>query len=211
MNAPPSGARQTTGRPLSLCHFYIAGRPQLSISYALWLICVETSTASGLCTIMSLMSLRTHGHRSPAELRDDVCRAPAASAELVSAALDLVAARCAAPNCADQARRIRALIGTHAWTDAILAVVDLDRSRAIRQLSHDEGEWICRIGSRWAVPDWLDDNVHFTHPVLPLAILGALLSALAQNEKAAVPATSVPSSRQRFGHSISAVSCDNYV
>ena len=158
-----------------------------------------------------MMSLRTHGHRSPAELRDDVCQAPAASAELVSAALDLVAGRCAAPNCAAQARRIRALIDAHAWTDAILATVDLDRSRAVRQIGHDDGEWICRIGSRWAVPDWLDDSVHFTHPVLALAILGALLSALAPNEKAAVPATSVPSSRQRLGHSISAVSCDNYV
>src|SRR5580658_9302582 len=158
-----------------------------------------------------MISLRTHGYGSPAELRDDVCRAPAGSAELVSAALDLVAGRCAAPNCADQARRIRALIGAQAWTDAILAIVDLDRSRAVRQLSHDEGEWICRIGSRCALPDWLDDSVHFAHPVLPFAILGALLSALAQNEKAAVPATSVPSSRQRLGHAISAVSCDNYV
>jgi hypothetical protein len=156
------------------------------------------------------MLLRKHGHRSPAELRDDVCQAPAACTELVSAALDLVAARCAAPSCAGQARRIRALIGADAWTDAILAIVDLDRSRAIRQLSHDDGEWICRIGSRWAVPDWLDDSVHFSHPVLALAILGALLGALAQNEEAPVPATSVPSSRHGLGHSISAVSCDNY-
>ena len=156
------------------------------------------------------MSLRTHGRRSPADLRDVLSGAPAASAELISAVLDLMAARRALPDRASRTQQIRALIDAQAWTDAALAIVDLDRSRAVRQLSHDEGEWSCRIGSQWAVPDWLDDSALFLHPALPLAILGALLESLAQREGAAIPATSVPSSGSRRGHSIAAVACDNY-
>jgi hypothetical protein len=157
-----------------------------------------------------MISLRTHSRRSPTELRDALSGAPAASAELISAALDVMAARCALPDRAGRTQRIRALIDTQAWTDAALAIVDLDRSRTVRQISHDDGEWSCRIGSRWAVPDWLDDSALFLHPALPLAILGALLESLAQREEVAIPATSVPSSGSRRGHSIPAVACDNY-
>jgi hypothetical protein len=157
-----------------------------------------------------MISLRTHRRPSPAELRDALSGAPAASAELTSAALDVMAARCALPDRAGRTQRIRALIDTQAWTDAALAIVDLDRSRTVRQISHDEGEWSCRIGSRWAVPDWLDDSALFLHRALPLAILGALLESVAQRHEAAVPATSVPSSGSPRGHSIPAVACDNY-
>jgi len=69
-----------------------------------------------------------------------------------------------------------------AWTDAALAMVELARSRAVRRLSRDDGEWRCAIGSQWPVPEWLDDVVEFSHPVLPLAILGALIEALPKLE-----------------------------
>jgi len=157
------------------------------------------------------MSLRTQDRRSPAELRNELGVAQAASAELVSAALDLMAARCAMPNRADQAARIRELIGAQAWTDAVLAIVDLDHSRAVRRLIHDDGEWSCRIGSRWAVPDWLDDSVEFSHPVLPLAVLGALVDALRQAPATIRSSTSVPQSHASPAGSIPAVSCENYL
>jgi hypothetical protein len=157
-----------------------------------------------------MMSLRTHSRRSATELRDALGGAPAASAELISAALDVMAARCALPDRVSRTQRIGALIDAQAWTDAALAIVDLDRSRAVRQITHEEGEWSCRIGSRWAVPDWLDGSALFLHPAPSLAILGALLESLAQREDQATAATSVPSSGSRRGHSIPAVACDNY-
>jgi hypothetical protein len=158
-----------------------------------------------------MMSLRTHSCRSPNELRDALDGASAPAADLLSSALDLMSTHCALPDRADRARRIRALIDAQAWIDAALAIVDLDRSHAVRQISHDDGEWSCRIGSRWAIPDWLDNSVQFTHRVLPLAILGALLDARAQSEEAVAPATSVPLSRSGRGYAIPAVSCDNYI
>ena len=160
-----------------------------------------------------MMSLRMHRHRSAAELRHALDGAPQASADLVSAALDLMAARCALPDRAGRTQRIRTLIDAQAWTDAVLAIVDLDRSRGVRRIDCDGGEWLCRVGSRWAVPDWLDDSVQFTHPALPLAILGALMESLALGRGGAVAAatpTAVPPSRSRRGDSIPAVACDNY-
>ena len=156
-----------------------------------------------------MMSLRTYPCRSAGELRNALDRAPGASADLVSAVLDLTAARCALPDRVDRTQRIRVLIDAQAWTEAALAIVELDRSCAVRQINHEEGEWICRIGSRWAVPDWLDDTLQFTHPALPLAILGALLESLARREEAPASAVSVPSSGSRRDNSIPAVACDN--
>jgi hypothetical protein len=157
------------------------------------------------------MSFLGQTHRAPEDLRREIRRLDTVTGEVASAALDLVLAHCAAANRAEQARRIRELIGSKAWTDAGLAMVELARSRAVRRLSREDGEWHCTIGSQWPVPDWLDDSVEFSHAVLPLAILGALIDALGRGQAAIAPATSVPQSRSDLRDSIAAVSCDNYL
>ena len=62
-----------------------------------------------------------------------------------------------------------------------------------------------------SVVDWLDDAVEFGHAVLPLAILGALIEALARNPAENASMASVPRSRSDLVDSIAAVSCDNYI
>jgi hypothetical protein len=135
----------------------------------------------------------------------------AVTGDIASKVLDCALAHCATPNRAAQARRIRELIESHAWTDAALAMVDLAHSRAVRRIMREDGEWHCSIGSQWPVPDWLDDTVACSHAVLPLAILGALMEALIQPQVATARAASVPASGADLRDSISAVSCDNYL
>ena len=158
-----------------------------------------------------MMWSRTHSRQLPVELRDALFAAPAASAELVSAALDVMAARCALPDRASRTQRVRALIAAHAWTDAALAIAAFDHGRAVRRLVYEDGEWHCRIASPWAVPDWLDDSIDFSHSVLPLAILGALIDAPQLVPATARAPASVPRSQTVSAGSIPAVSCDNYI
>ncbi len=152
-----------------------------------------------------------HPRRSSAKLRTEISQAPAATSELVFGALDLMVARRAAPYRAAWTQRIRALIDAQAWTDAVLAIADFDRSRSIHHVVYEDGEWHCRIGSQWAVPHWLGESAEFSHPVLALAILGALIDTLAwAPETRSSPASAA---RQQSGetNSIAAVSCDNYL
>jgi hypothetical protein len=151
-----------------------------------------------------------HTCSASARLRNEISQAPAATSALVSAALDLMGARCAAPHGEARTQQVRALIDAHAWTDAALAIADLDRSRTIRHLVHEDGEWHCGIGSQWAVPDWLDDTAAFSHPVLALAILGALIDTLSWAPARDIPQSSAPRWPSRETDAISAVSVDNY-
>ena len=150
-------------------------------------------------------------HRASEDLRRQICRLDAVTGDLASTVLDCALAHCGAPNRAERAQRIRELIAAMAWTDAALAMVELARSRAVRRLSRDDGEWRCAIGSQWPVPEWLDDVVEFSHPVLPLAILGALIEALARSRAESTSTASVPQCRSDLVDSIPAVSCDNYL
>ena len=156
------------------------------------------------------MSFHPQAHSTPEKLRRDICRADAVSAVLASAVLDLAFAPCAAPNRAHHAQRVRELIGAQAWTDAALALVELNPSRVVRRLSHDDGEWCCIIGSHWPMPEWLDDTVEFGHAELPLAILGALIESLRERSVATPATTSVPRSRSDLRDAITCVDCGNF-
>jgi len=151
-----------------------------------------------------------HTHGSTARLRNEISRAPAATRELVSAALDLMVAQRPAPYPAASTQRVRALIDAQAWTDAVLAIADLDRSRAIRYVVNEDGEWHCRIGSHATVPHWLGDTAECSHAVLALSILGALIETLAWRAASDLSAVSAPRSSAGEIDAIPAVSCDNY-
>src|ERR1700721_2626809 len=105
-----------------------------------------------------MLALRTYRCRSAEEWRDELGSTLAVHAEMLSAVLDLMAARCALPDRDGRTQRIRALIDAQAWTDAALAIVDLDHARTVRQLGHDDGEWYCGLGSRGGLPDLLRDR-----------------------------------------------------
>jgi len=151
-----------------------------------------------------------HPHDPSESLQREIRNADVVTADLVSAVLELALAHCAPSDQGPQPKRIRELIAARAWTDAALALVALDRSRVLRHVIYDEGEWCCALGSLAPLPAWLDDTIECAHAELPLAILGALVEAFAIKSAPAPTATSVPRSRAEPRNLTAYVDCDNF-
>src|SRR6516164_6689829 len=74
--------------------------------------------------------------------------------------------------------RIERLIESEAWTDAALALIELELPRwQVRRIVYDEGEWHCALSRQRELPDWLDQSIEVHRADLALAILGALVEA----------------------------------
>src|SRR5438445_12479949 len=77
-----------------------------------------------------------------------------------------------------KAARVERLIQSQAWTDAALALIDLELPQwQIRRLAYDDGEWYCSLSRQRELPDWLDQSIETRHADLALAILSALVEA----------------------------------
>ena len=136
------------------------------------------------------MPLRSE-HRHPAELNDRLRDAHAVTAELV---LEVIAEACRRfPSVGQTGKtaRIERLIRSGAWTDAALALIDLELPQwQVRRIAYDEGEWYCALSRERELPDWLDQSIEARHADLALAILGAFADA--QAVTAPSSRTSVP-------------------
>jgi hypothetical protein len=74
--------------------------------------------------------------------------------------------------------RVEQLIRSGAWTDAALALIDLELPFwQVRRLAYDDGEWYCALSRERELPDWLDQSIEARHPDLALAILSAFVEA----------------------------------
>ncbi len=92
----------------------------------------------------------------------------------------------------EKTARIERLIGSDAWTDAALALIDLELPLwQVRRIAYDEGEWYCALSRERELPDWLDRSIEARHADLALAILGAFVEAQRITAPASRP--SVPS------------------
>jgi hypothetical protein len=77
-----------------------------------------------------------------------------------------------------KAARIERLIQSGAWTDAALALIDLELPQwQIRRIAYDEGEWHCALSRQRELPEWLDQSIETHHADLALAILSAFVEA----------------------------------
>src|ERR1700745_1644509 len=73
----------------------------------------------------------------------------------------------------EKTARVDRLIRSGAWTDAALALIDLELPLwHVRRLAYDEGEWHCALSRERELPDWLDQAIEPRHADLALAILG---------------------------------------
>ena len=117
-------------------------------------------------------------HADPADLSDRLGNATTVTPKLMS---DLVAGVCRRfPSFGqpEKTTRIRELIQFRAWTDAALALIDLELPFwQARRIAYDEGEWYCALSRERELPDWLDRSVEARHPDLALAILSAFIEA----------------------------------
>jgi len=89
----------------------------------------------------------------------------------------------------EKTRRIERLIGSEAWTDSALALIDLELPQwQVRRIAYDEGEWHCALSRQRELPEWLDQSVEAHHADLALAILSASSTPNASLRRQAGPA-----------------------
>ena len=89
----------------------------------------------------------------------------------------------------EKTARIERLIGSEAWTDAALALIELELPHwQVRRIAYDEGEWYCALSRERELPDWLDQSIEAHHADLALAVLSAFVDAQRSTRRQAGPA-----------------------
>jgi hypothetical protein len=131
-------------------------------------------------------------HHDPGELLDRLRDARAVTVELMSEVIGEACRRFPSAGQNEKTARIERLIGSGAWTDAGLALIDLELPLwQVRRVAYDEGEWYCALSRQRELPEWLDSSIEGHHADLSLAILSAFVEAqrvAAPQSKPSVPA-----------------------
>ena len=133
-------------------------------------------------------------HHDPAGLDERLHDAHAMTAALISEVVGETCRRFPSMGQTDKTARIERLIQTAAWTDAALALIDLELPLwQVRRIAYDEGGWYCALSRERELPDWLDRSIEIRHADLALAILSAFVEARRASEpetRTSVPAVS---------------------
>jgi hypothetical protein len=117
-------------------------------------------------------------NQTTAELGDRLHNAYAVSAEFLSDIIEQTCRRFPSTGQSGKTARIERLIQSGAWTDAALALIDLELPQwQLRRIAYDEGEWHCALSRERELPDWLDQSAEGRHADLALAILSAFVEA----------------------------------
>ena len=152
---------------------------------------------------MSLLSETTS-----AELGDRLRDAYAVTAEFMADIISQTCRRFPSVGQIGKTSRVERLIQSGAWTDAALALLDLELPQwQVRRLVYDEGEWHCALSRERELPDWLDQSIESHHADLALAILSAFVEA--QRIRAPERRTSVPVVRRDTGSLYEPLFVDN--
>ncbi len=148
-------------------------------------------------------------HHEPGQFSDRLRAAHAVTAELMSEIIGKACRRFPSMGQTDKTARIERLIKSEAWTDAALALVDLELPLwQVRRIAYDEGEWYCALSRERELPDWLDRSIETRHTDLALAILNAFVEAQRVSTPQSRP--SVPSVSRDANPLYEPVSCDNF-
>jgi hypothetical protein len=148
-------------------------------------------------------------HPDPRKPSDRLRATRAPTTELM---LDLIAETCRrfpSVGQTEKTSRIERLIRSGAWTDAALALIDLELPQwQVRRIAYDEGEWYCALSRERELPEWLDQSIEARHADLSLALLCAFVDA----QRIATPSsrTSVPAVPHEASAFYEPVICDNF-
>ncbi|MGA8496372.1 MAG: hypothetical protein WB764_12900 [Xanthobacteraceae bacterium] len=141
-------------------------------------------------------------------LDDELLAAPEAARAVFAKIIGSACSRIPVLGKSGKAARIERLIEAGAWTDAAMAVIELEMPAwTLRRLVYENGEWFCSLSRQPNMPADLDDSADAAHQVLPLAILRSFLEARRRSEFATESASAVPQFRPA-AHGI--VCCDNF-
>jgi hypothetical protein len=136
---------------------------------------------------MSLLS----GLRDSPNLSDRLRDASGATAELLADVIHEACWQFPPIRRTEKTARLERFIESGAWTDAALALIELElRQWHIRRIVYEGGEWYCALSRQRELPDWLDHYIEAHHADLPLALLSAFLDV--QRVGAPSNRTSVP-------------------
>jgi hypothetical protein len=139
-------------------------------------------------------------------LTEQLRLAPTPTSELIS---DVIVGAFSVLKRTGKAALIDRLIEFGAWTDAALALVEIELPAwKLRRLVLEDGEWLCSLSRQPNLPAEFDDSADARHEVLPLAILGALVEA--RRKTGAARMTSTPTVRQARPTSGYAVCCESF-
>jgi hypothetical protein len=147
--------------------------------------------------------------RDPRELGDRLRGAHAATAELISETIGETCRRFPSVGHTEKTARIERLIESEAWTDAALALVELELPQwQVRRIAYDKGEWYCALSRARELPDWLDQSIETRHMDISLAILIAFVDA--RRISTPLTATSVPTVPRETNALYEPACCDNF-
>ena len=125
-------------------------------------------------------------------LGDRLRDAPVATSALFREIIDKVCRHYPSLTPSARTARIENLIGARGWTEAALALVELELPLwQVRRIAYDGGEWYCALSRERELPDWLDQSIESRHSDLALAILTAFVEArraTAVSSRPSVPA-----------------------
>jgi hypothetical protein len=147
--------------------------------------------------------------QNPIELGDRLRDTYAVTAEFLSDIIRQTCRRFPSESQGGKTARVERLIHSGAWTDAALALIDLELPQwQIRRITYDEGEWYCALSRQRELPDWLDQSAEAHHTDLALAILSAFIEA--QRISAPLSQPSVPAVRIDTNPLYEPVCSDNF-
>jgi hypothetical protein len=146
------------------------------------------------------------------DLQDQLRRAHDVTPDLMSKVVAGAGTRFNMPSCAGQAAKIDRLIASEAWTEAALALVELELPQwRLHRLVYEENTWVCSLSQQWDPRVWLSDCAETRHQSLPLAILGAMIEAQQCSEPLSKrAASSVPQCGAKSSLSVETMCCDNF-
>jgi hypothetical protein len=142
-------------------------------------------------------------------LEDELRFAPRPTPGLFAKIIGGACSRIAHVSNSENATQIERLIQSNAWTDAALALIDLELPAwTLRRLVCEGDEWICSLSRKPNLPVSLDDTlVEATHKSMPLAVVLAFLQA----RRSSQPAWTVVSAIRGLHSATDAlVCCDNF-
>ena len=154
-----------------------------------------------------MFALSKNGERLD-QVSDEVRLASAVTADLMSELISVACERLPAVNRAEKPAPVRRLIESSAWTEAALALVEIELPDwQLRRLVFEDGQWHCSLSKQVNLPMEFDDTADASHQVLPLAILGAFIEVRRRPMVARETSTAVPRVQSLGGQ---AICCDNF-
>ena len=146
---------------------------------------------------------------APANLSDRLRDEAGVTATLMQEVIGHACRRLPSTRPTAKTARIERLIAAAAWTEAALALVELELPQwQLRRIAYDGGEWYCALSRERELPDWLDQSIEARHPDLALAILSAFVDA--QDTVAPRTRTSVPLMPRGADVICMPLYCDNF-